>query len=40
FLNTATCLSVVKRIRTTYGHAKDIWSWTGYTWDEMMQETD
>ncbi|EHW9791139.1 TPA: anaerobic ribonucleoside-triphosphate reductase activating protein [Listeria innocua] len=39
FLNTATCLSVVKRIRATYGETKDIWSWTGYTWDEMMQET-
>lgn len=34
FLNTATCLSVVKRIRATYGETKDIWSWTGYTWDK------
>ncbi|MCH2976730.1 radical SAM protein, partial [Listeria monocytogenes] len=39
FLNTAPCLSVVKRIRATYGETKDIWSWTGYPWDEMMQET-
>lgn len=31
---------VVKRIRQEFGHTKNIWSWTGYTWDELMKETD
>ncbi|WP_430535857.1 anaerobic ribonucleoside-triphosphate reductase activating protein [Listeria rocourtiae] len=39
FLNTGVCLSLVKRIRRLFGATKDIWSWTGYTWEELMQET-
>lgn len=40
FVNTQVCLSLVDRIHDTYGWAKDIWSWTGYTWDELMLESD
>ncbi|PMD70699.1 anaerobic ribonucleoside-triphosphate reductase activating protein [Companilactobacillus nuruki] len=40
FLNTEVCLSLCKRIRKEFGHTKDIWSWTGYSWDELMQESD
>lgn len=39
FLNTDVCLSVVKKVRETFGHTKDIWSWTGYTFEELLQET-
>lgn len=39
FLNTQVCLKVVKRVRQEFGHDKDIWSWTGYTWDELMKES-
>lgn len=39
FLNTTVCLQLSKRIRAEFGHDKDIWSWTGYTWDELMQES-
>lgn len=39
FLNTQVCLKIVNRIRKEFGHTKDIWSWTGYTWDELMKET-
>lgn len=39
FLNTQVCLRLVKRIRQEYGHSKDIWSWTGYKWDELMVES-
>ncbi|TGD22116.1 anaerobic ribonucleoside-triphosphate reductase activating protein [Companilactobacillus suantsaicola] len=39
FLNTDVCLSLCRRVRQEFGHEKDIWSWTGYTWDEMMQES-
>lgn len=40
FLNTSVCLSLVKALREAYGHTKDVWSWTGYTWEELMQETE
>ena len=38
FLNTGTVLPLVKRIRKELPK-KDIWSWTGYTWEELMLET-
>ncbi|MCQ9209492.1 anaerobic ribonucleoside-triphosphate reductase activating protein [Granulicatella seriolae] len=40
FLNTKVCLSLVKAIRERFGHSKDIWSWTGYTWEELMLESN
>ncbi|CUS25935.1 Anaerobic ribonucleoside-triphosphate reductase-activating protein [Paucilactobacillus oligofermentans DSM 15707 = LMG 22743] len=40
FLNTQVCLKLLKRIRQEFGDTKDIWSWTGYKWDELMQESD
>ena len=39
FLNTGILLPLVKRIRKELPD-KDIWSWTGYTWEELQQETD
>ena len=39
FLNTDVCLSVVKRVRETFGSTKDIWSWSGYTFEELLLET-
>lgn len=39
FLNTDVCLSAVKRVRETFGSAKDIWSWSGYTFEELLLET-
>lgn len=38
FLNTQVCLKICQRVRQEFGHDKDIWSWTGYTWDELMKE--
>ena len=38
FLNTDVCLSVVKRVRETFGSAKDIWSWSGFTFEELLFE--
>lgn len=40
FLNTQVAVPLAKRIRSEYGETKDIWSWTGYTWQELMQESD
>ena len=39
FLNTQVCLSLVDRIRAEFGETKDIWSWTGYTFEELLLET-
>ncbi|MBM6955126.1 anaerobic ribonucleoside-triphosphate reductase activating protein [Limosilactobacillus coleohominis] len=39
FLNTQVCLKVMKRLRKEYGHTKDIWSWSGYTWEELQKES-
>ncbi|MGX6970639.1 anaerobic ribonucleoside-triphosphate reductase activating protein [Vagococcus bubulae] len=40
FLNTEVCLSLVRRVRREFGDTKDIWSWTGYTYEELLEETD
>lgn len=38
FLNTGVLLKVARRLRTELGDSKDIWCWTGYTWEELMRE--
>ena len=38
FLNTGILLPLLKRIRKELPD-KDIWSWTGYTWEELQVET-
>lgn len=40
FLNTKVCLQLVKRVRKEFGNQKDIWSWTGYTFEELLQESE
>lgn len=37
FLNTNVCLSLINRLRAEFGHTKDIWSWTGYTYEELLE---
>lgn len=39
FLNTGILLSLVKKVRKELPN-KDIWAWTGYTWEELMKETE
>lgn len=39
FLNTTFLIPLVKRVRNELPN-KDIWSWTGYTWEELMKESD
>lgn len=39
FLNTAVALKLTRRVRAEFGTTKDIWSWTGYTWKELAEET-
>jgi anaerobic ribonucleoside-triphosphate reductase activating protein len=40
FLNTDISISLAKRLRQEFGQLKDIWCWTGYTWEELQEETD
>ncbi|WP_423188598.1 anaerobic ribonucleoside-triphosphate reductase activating protein [Alkalibacterium sp. f15] len=40
FLNTGVTVPLCRRIRADFGETKDVWSWTGYTWEELMQGTE
>lgn len=39
FLNTEVCLTVVDRVHQEFGTQKDIWSWSGYTFEELLLES-
>lgn len=36
-LATPVLVPLARRIRAEFGHTKDIWCWTGYTWEELMR---
>ena len=36
-LNTTILTPLCRKIRERFGHTKDIWCWTGYTWEELMR---
>lgn len=38
FLNTGVILPVVRALRAAHGRSKDIWCWTGYTFEELLGE--
>lgn len=38
FLNTGVILPVVHALRAAHGRSKDIWCWTGYTFEELLAE--
>lgn len=40
FLNTGVCLQVVRRIRQEFERTKDIWCWTGYTFEQLLAEAE
>lgn len=40
FLNTPVCLRLVKRVRKEFGSQKDIWSWSGYTFEQLLEDTE
>ncbi len=40
FLNTQVCLQLVNRFRKQFGNSKDIWSWSGYTFEELLLDTE
>jgi len=38
FLNTGVCLRLVASVREEFGGHKDIWSWSGYTFEQIVAE--
>ena len=40
FLNTNTALPLAKATRERFGSQKDIWVWSGYTFEELLSESD
>ncbi|KRK95826.1 anaerobic ribonucleotide reductase activator protein [Levilactobacillus acidifarinae DSM 19394] len=40
FLNTQVAIRLCERVRQEFGHTKDIWSWSGYYWDELLKDSD
>ncbi|WP_062070032.1 anaerobic ribonucleoside-triphosphate reductase activating protein [Demequina sediminicola] len=40
FLNTQVALSVVRRMRAEFGRERDLWAWTGYTYEELLEDSD
>lgn len=36
FLNTGVCLRVARRLRAELGHSKDVWAWSGYTFEQLL----
>ena len=39
FLNTGVCLALVDRVHRELGTKKDVWCWTGYTFEELLLES-
>lgn len=39
FLNTGVCLTLARRVRAEFGDTKDIWSWTGYTYEDLLLDS-
>ncbi len=39
FLNTQVTLSLCKRVRAEFGDTKDIWAWSGYTYQELFKSS-
>ncbi|WP_423788360.1 anaerobic ribonucleoside-triphosphate reductase activating protein [Lactiplantibacillus plantarum] len=40
FLNTQVGIRICERSRSEFGNTKDIWSWSGYTWEELQQDSE
>ncbi|MFF1875788.1 4Fe-4S single cluster domain-containing protein, partial [Kitasatospora herbaricolor] len=38
FLNTGVCLRLVNRVRERFGRSRDVWCWSGYTFEQLLAE--
>ncbi|SDS47526.1 anaerobic ribonucleoside-triphosphate reductase activating protein [Paraoerskovia marina] len=39
FLNTEVCLRLAGRVRERFGGSKDIWAWSGYTFEQLLADS-
>lgn len=39
-LNSNVLIPLCQAVRERFGDQKDIWSWTGYTWEELMVDSE
>ena len=37
FMNTNITVRLTERVRKEFGNTKNIWSWTGYEWEELQE---
>lgn len=35
FMNPTICLRLISKVREKFGNTKDIWCWSGFTWEEL-----
>ncbi|WP_061961008.1 anaerobic ribonucleoside-triphosphate reductase activating protein [Demequina flava] len=40
FLNTQVALSVVRRLRDEFGDSRDVWAWSGYTFEQLAVDSE
>ena len=40
FLNTQVAISLVKRVREEFGDGKDIWVYSGYTYEQLLNSSE
>lgn len=40
FLNTQVALRIVRAMRERFGRSKDVWCWTGYTFEEIIADSE
>ena len=40
FLNTQVAISLVKRVREEFGYEKDIWVYSGYTYEQLLNGSE
>jgi len=38
FLNTGVCLALVAAVREEFRGSKDVWAWSGYTFEQLVAE--
>lgn len=39
FLNTQVCLALAGRMRAEFGTTRDIWAWSGYTFEQLLLDS-
>jgi anaerobic ribonucleoside-triphosphate reductase activating protein len=37
FLNTSVCLRVIARMTAEHGTTKDVWAWSGFTFEQLLR---